>query len=637
MAASTAAPAVPAAAGPRAAGVPTQLLLTGVVRAGGVYELMDVRGNEMPAWRLRGADRMLYSSNTGKWVLGNHAEVEAQRFNSQEGIIRYPAEHRGSLPHELAGTWHFASEQGWRSDERIRFVAVPERVYVMTPSESLCSGVYALLSSLKNGMPAWACINSEKRLFLSVTSKWVVSDRQEQEQNTDKAFIRIPQPREGVLPIDFVCGWQWSDGAQWRNDPSICVKQLPRQLFVKVPARAELEGVFELAIDVQSEGMPVWRKASDHGDLCLVADRSTWVLRGEADRVMARNPREHNGCLPHHNSCTWQGLDIDGLWSDDVVVDIVELPKCLYVTVPSNPACDGAYQLSQARGCGLPVWREVSKDRVLFSGNSGKWVISDLEAEESDFDVNAGWVRFPGQNSRALPHMLPKNWQWADGNKWHSDGNISIDTSPPRLCVSAPTKMASSGIYELEDYSHNSLPVWRLRGKNRVMYVGTTKGKWIISTDDEYRSGGEMALIRYPTEHRGFLPHQLREGWQRSSSSAEWKKDNIRIRRVPCQVSIAAPSDQTCEGTYDLSKCLVNEMPVWSLQHEEEANRRHLYMGHPGKWIIGPSLLPERSTGWIMSAEAKTGELPHEVKLAGWQRAQGQRWTTDSCINVGAL
>lgn len=94
-------------------------------RFGGTYSLGSKLGNHMPYWRRtsKGDVNVLYAGTVGKWIVGQ-GDIEGN-FDTSVGFIRHPEEHKGALPHSMAGAWQLSDGRQWLDDTSIQISTTP--------------------------------------------------------------------------------------------------------------------------------------------------------------------------------------------------------------------------------------------------------------------------------------------------------------------------------------------------------------------------------------------------------------------------------------------------------------------------------------------------------------------------------
>lgn len=105
---------------------PAVLTVAGVAAAEGSYSLVTGQtANGRPVWKHEEGARFIFSSTSGKWVVGGTTEADAG-FQVETGLLRSKAEHPAGLPHEVgdgAGKWEVFDGSAWVDDADVKITA----------------------------------------------------------------------------------------------------------------------------------------------------------------------------------------------------------------------------------------------------------------------------------------------------------------------------------------------------------------------------------------------------------------------------------------------------------------------------------------------------------------------------------
>eukprot|EP00929_Paragymnodinium_shiwhaense_P089076 TRINITY_DN49329_c0_g2_i1.p1 TRINITY_DN49329_c0_g2~~TRINITY_DN49329_c0_g2_i1.p1 ORF type:complete len:1221 (-),score=359.10 TRINITY_DN49329_c0_g2_i1:127-3789(-) len=225
---------------------------------------------------------------------------------------------------------------------------------------------------------------------------------------------------------------------------------------------------------------------------------------------------------------------------------------------------------------------------------------------------------------------------------------------PQQLLVSCPgAEAACGGTYGLlANESANGYPLWKCTESEHWLFSGPA-GQWFIGDrfEKEDRFATNTGHVASHWAHGGVMPDKLAAGhWQRLDANDEWIDDpSIIISRpeglddvhfgggdpkVPKRLKLANTTDVLIAGVYELIRGkLVNGHPIWKRRKGKEY---WLFTGPSGQWFVGDEDEREDdfqcNTGYIASAEAHEGELPHEIQQGDWLRLDGSDWLDDAHV-----
>lgn len=274
---------------------------------------------EMPACRVPAKDKVLYASDSGKWVVGN--ATSGQPPGGGSSWLRRSRKDATALPHELIGEWERIDQHGWHRDKSIRVRAVPTWLYVRCPAWPSHRGMYKLTETLRAGRPEWRrCRTNGKTntdlLYLADDGRWTIAAE-------GLVILRHIDEHKGSLPHEMHSAWEAvaASGAgnetenecpaSWcSNWGAAVVDAVPDQLLVRSTRTPSCQGIYELG-EGSPDQMPVWRHAAKDRVL-YYGNTGKWAV-GDHDEE-ERHFDCSSGWLRHPNGDALPHLLTAGLW-----------------------------------------------------------------------------------------------------------------------------------------------------------------------------------------------------------------------------------------------------------------------------------------------------------------------------------
>lgn len=178
--------------------------------------------NGQPLWKQTKGECWLYSSTSGRWVIGG-LEAKNKGFACSTGYIASRQLHGGKMPQVFNGTWERAR---WHQDPGI-IVAVGSSADLFTVTSpngrTECAGEYVRVpGEMPNGYPLFKQVNEDHWLYSGTKGSWLIGGVEEKGDNfgCSSGVIVCGRVHNGASPDKCGASWWWTGRSL---DDGICV------------------------------------------------------------------------------------------------------------------------------------------------------------------------------------------------------------------------------------------------------------------------------------------------------------------------------------------------------------------------------------------------------------------------------
>lgn len=548
---------------------------------------------------------------------------------------------------------------------------VPLELYLTSPNgQQKLGGLYRLLEGkLSKGLPIWKRIGfgQEAWIYSGPNGRWYVSNNKVVEQNDfqcGRGLISSLEHRN-LLPVMLEeDSWQYKDQYGWNKDLqisfSIYPPPAPERLYITSPnGFQKLSGEYQLSTS-HANGHPLWQRAGWGEEAYLYSGRSgKWYVVCK-QLVVQRNfecnlgglvsSHPHAGLPPDAFSGSHRGWGIRSQcgWEQDEDIRIgthpFEAPSASLWVTSRGLKATGRFDLLEGQFAnGFPLWRCAGLGAAmwLFSGNKGKWCISDhTAAEQYKFRCNSGFMLSEAAHVGLLPEQVP--WSQEGGS---SSSAVSVTTKLPAVpevmyLISPNGQQRKAGTYQLVDTLCHGYPVWKSSDGKRLLYTGND-GRWYFGGINEVTVSDFNCAsgVVCSDPHGGVLPHEIGcwqlwsgEGWLLDEGISVWLSAPKAQRQL---YLVCRNGSERLAGMYALLEGQsANSLPLW--KREGLGEDLYLYSGSDGKWHVGDEEVARKGFDCDLGSLCSClhgAAMPNMLPSGAWERCRAHgRGVPDSSV-----
>ena len=470
------------------------------------FALVPELWNGMPQWQEKMGAMVVYSSSSGRWLLGK--DSVSQRSN--RGAIRSRTGHDGRMPHRVA-EWERIRQGVWDA-VALRVVGARKRVVrthapVVNPEEEHHHKEPAPDGSASESTSGDGGGVTEAKQATQESSR--VTDGSAQSAATELEAA-TPEPESDSMPETSEPTPVPRTPVPRTVEPAPAPTEAPPVAAVVLGCTGDAEhppprmyvtwesqqSVFEL-MEKPWNNVPTWQDQRANNLYSNGVGR--WVIGGEnapkSNLAVFRTSLAHNGRMPHA-MMYWERLDSTGRHWNPVEVTIechAQYPgavehsasgdsKPKFLTFTSEHYA-GTFALTKKKWGVHPTWKDAL-GRTLYATPGGVWMIGDPKKNNGFMQTKP----FKGK----LPHEM--SWQLLSKGKWTT------------LDVTVGAWEALSGETEADDTKGSPRRTRSPRTRTR----SSRRSRESRSSDSDSHSDGESHSVSTRKERDPTLPAELR-------------------------------------------------------------------------------------------------------------------------------
>merc|ERR1719229_281227 len=140
--------------------------------------------------------------------------------------------------------------------------------------------------------------------------------------------------------------------------------------------------------------------------------------------------------MPDKVGAVWSRIEGDEVVKDMSVVvsTVLHKPAKLHVRSPNGQQrCAGEYVLvAGTQANGQPLWRQMGGKYWLYSGTNGMWIFGSSGAKDKNFECSRGVIYSNMPHGGIMPDRLRSMWLRLDGEDFHEDPAIVVESDHSR-------------------------------------------------------------------------------------------------------------------------------------------------------------------------------------------------------------
>ncbi len=332
-----------------------------------------------------------------------------------------------------------------------------------------------------------------------------------------------------------------------------------------------------------------------------------------------------------------------------------KVPMSMTVVSPNYQRVRGGiYEFVVARTKnGLPVWKQVGGDNVIYNNSQHKWLIGP----EAEMEAEKGGIWSKEQHGGCLPHKVAK-WLYSKDAGWKDDEDIKVSVSQ-KLAVTAQqqqleatatpsteSEIVGNWFYPGGDgHAYAIVP----EDGNVVFKEGTVSG--VLSQAGEWH----VAEVRKNGALHGFIRLRARDSCLESqfrktgeefqaTTTASKTRQWSHVKHVPRHLRVVSHNLPTYNNVYtqqfetdEASKTqvpvLFNGRPIWAFRRD--GVDKYLCLSKKGRWVLTDLAGAENGQSVARTGGDDKEALP--CKDLQWQTFNGSTFVNDDSVSIRIL